>query len=114
MTIIYHNPKCRKSRAGLEYVRKLDPSAIIIEYIREGITADEIKKLVAMLGIRPLELVRTQEDYYRDNLKELHPADEEWFQILSDNPKLIRRPIVVKDGKAVLADPPEKADAVLY
>lgn len=113
MIVVYHNPKCRKSRAGLEYVRQHNPSAIVVEYIREGITPEEVKNLVTMLGIRPVGLVRTQEDYYRENLKDQNPTDEEWCRILAENPKLIKRPVVVCDGKAVLADPPEKS-AVLF
>ncbi|MDY0102114.1 MAG: ArsC/Spx/MgsR family protein [Lentimicrobium sp.] len=110
--IIYHNPKCRKSRAGLEYVKAKDPATVVKEYIREGISADEIREIVKMLGIPVTELVRTQEDYFKENLKGKYFTDEEWFNILSENPKLIRRPIVVRDGKAALADPPEKADEV--
>ena len=110
MTTIYHNPKCRKSRSGLKYVTELDPSLTVKEYVRAGISPDEIREIVKMLNIPPFELVRTQEEYYKDNLKGKDFSDEEWFTILSENPKLIRRPIVVRDGKAVLADPPEKAD----
>lgn len=111
--IIYHNPKCRKSRAGLKYVEAHDPAVEVKEYIREGISADEIRQIVKMLDISVTDLVRTQEDYFKENLKGKDFTDEEWFSILSNHPKLIRRPIVVHDGKAALADPPEKADKVL-
>ena len=111
--IIYHNPKCRKSRAGLEYVKSINSTVEVKEYIRQGISADEIREIVKMLGIGPFELVRTQEEYYKENLKGKDFTDEEWYTILSENPKLIRRPIVVNEGKAVLADPPEKADSVV-
>lgn len=110
--IIYHNPKCRKSRAGLEYVKAQDPAVEIKEYIREGISTDEIREIVKMLGIPVMELVRIQEDYFKENLKGKDFTDEEWFTILSENPKLIRRPIVVREGNAVLADPLEKADKI--
>lgn len=110
--IIYHNPKCRKSRAGLEYVKSMNPDVEVKEYIRQGISAAEIRDIVKMLGIPPFELVRTQEEYYKENLKGKDYTDEEWFEILSENPKLIRRPILVNKGKAVLADPPEKADSI--
>ena len=111
--IIYHNPKCRKSRAGLEYVKSINPTVEVKEYIRQGISPADIKEIVKMLGIAPFELVRTQEEYYKENLKGKDFSDEEWFTILSEYPKLIRRPIVVNEGKAVLADPPEKADSVV-
>jgi arsenate reductase (glutaredoxin) len=113
MVTVYHNPKCRKSRAGLEYVKSRYPGAEIRDYIREGISPEEIKQLISLLGVRPIDLVRTQEDFYKENLKDLIPTDEEWYRILSENPRLIRRPIVVNNGRAVLADPPEKAETIL-
>lgn len=113
MITVYHNPKCRKSRSGLEYVRKLDKACEVREYIREGITAGEIRTLVKMLGVSPFEIVRTQEDYYKENLKEQVTTDEQWYEILAEFPRLIRRPIVVCNGKATIADPPEKADLVI-
>lgn len=106
MITIYHNPKCRKSRAGLEFLKSKGLSPEVIEYIREGISPEEIKELVIMLGIKPFELVRVQEDYYKESLKGKNISDEEWFGILSEYPRLIKRPIVVENGKAVLADPP--------
>jgi len=113
MSIVYHNPKCRKSRAGLEYIRSKGNNVQVKEYIREGITAEEIGNLVQMLGIQPFDLVRIQEDFYKENLKGKEIRDAEWLHILSENPRLIRRPIVVNNGRAVIADPPEKADSVL-
>jgi arsenate reductase (glutaredoxin) len=109
MITIYHNAKCRKSRSGLEFLKSKGLSPEVIEYIREGISPGEIKELVKMLGITPFELVRVQEEYFKENLKGKNISDEEWFKILSENPRLIRRPVVVNNGKAVLADPPEIA-----
>ncbi|MBV2246645.1 MAG: hypothetical protein KUL83_05745 [Lentimicrobium sp.] len=113
MTTIYHNPKCRKSRAGLAYVKTIVPEAEVKEYIPEGITAGTIREIKQMLGIVPFDLVRTQEEFYKENLKGKEFSNEEWYSILSENPRLIRRPIVVKNGRAVIADPPEKADKVI-
>lgn len=113
MTTIYYNPKCRKSRAGLAYVKTIVPEAEVKEYIREGITAGTIREIIQMLGIVPFDLVRTQEEFYKENLKGKEFSNEEWYSILSENPRLIRRPIVVKNGRAVIADPPEKADKVI-
>jgi len=111
--IIYHNPKCRKSRAGLEYVKQRDNSVIVKEYIREGILPEEIGKLAQMLNIKPFEMVRTQEDYYRDVLKGKEISDEQWLAILSEYPRLLRRPILVNGDRAVIADPAEKADEII-
>ncbi|MBL7906463.1 MAG: arsenate reductase family protein [Bacteroidales bacterium] len=113
MITVYHNPKCRKSRAGLDYVKSTGAEVEVREYIREGISANEVKQLTLLLGIKPIELVRTQEEYYRENLKDQNLTDDDWYSILSENPRLIKRPVVVCDGRAVLADPPEKAGLIL-
>ncbi len=110
MITIYHNPKCRKSRAGLEYLKTKGVEFEIREYIRESISVDELRTLVDKLGIKPFDLVRTQEEYFKENLKGKILSDEEWLEVMSGNPRLIRRPVIVKDSGAVLADPPEKAD----
>ncbi|MBW6490333.1 MAG: hypothetical protein K0B15_03955 [Lentimicrobium sp.] len=108
--IIYHNPKCRKSRAGLEHLKGKGLNPEIKDYIRQGITPGEIRNLVIMLGIKPFDLVRVQEDYYKENLKGREIQEDDWYNILSENPRLIKRPVVVSNGKAVLADPPGKID----
>lgn len=110
MIKVYHNPRCRKSRAGLEYVRSKTDSFEVIEYLSNPLTPADLEHLVVKLGIKPVELVRTQEDYYKTNLKGKHFNDHEWIQILAENPKLIRRPIVESQYKAVVADPPEEAE----
>lgn len=112
MITIYHNNKCRKSRAGLEYLRSKGVEFEIREYIRDGITAEELKTIVSKLGVKPFDLVRTQEDYYKENLRDKTLSDAEWLEAMVGFPRLIRRPIVVKDNKAVLADPPEKMDTL--
>ena len=60
MITIYHNPKCRKSRAGLEYLKTKGVEFEIREYIREGITVEELRSMIDKLGIKPFELVRNQ------------------------------------------------------
>ncbi|MCO5257740.1 MAG: arsenate reductase family protein [Lentimicrobium sp.] len=110
MITIYHNPKCRKSRAGLEYLKTKGVEFEIREYIREGITVEELRSMIDKLGIKPSELVRTQEDYYKENYKGKTLNDEAWLEALAAYPRLIRRPVIVKDIRAVLADPPERTD----
>lgn len=110
MITIYHNPKCRKSRAGLEYLKTKGVEFEIREYIREGITVEELRSMIDKLGIKPFELVRTQEDYYKENYKGKTLNDEAWLEALAAYPRLIRRPVIVKDIRAVLADPPERTD----
>ncbi len=102
--IIYHNPRCRKSRAGLEWVKNYTSDIEIVDYIGNGISPAVLKKLAQQLNLKITDLVRTQEDIYKKQLKGKNFSDEEWLQIISENPKLIKRPIVVKGNKAVIGE----------
>jgi arsenate reductase (glutaredoxin) len=113
MMIIYHNPKCHKSRAGLQYLLDKGFEHTVVEYLKTPFTREQLKDLLMKLNMRPLEIVRTQEDEFKEKLKGKHFTDEEWITILLENPKLIQRPIVVKNHKAVLGQPVEEIDRLL-
>ncbi len=109
----YHYPKCKKSRAALEYVRKLGIEPLVVNYIEDGISIEKLKELFRLLQLSPSDMVRKQEEFYRENYKNKEISDEEWIRILSEYPKLLRRPIVVKDNQAVVADPPQIASQII-
>jgi len=113
MIRIYHNPRCRKSRAGLEYLQDKTGDFETIDYIRNGISREEIREILAKMNTSPSNLVRTQEDYYKKKLKGKDIPDEDWIDILAENPRLIQRPIIVTEHKAVLGQPPENIDNLL-
>jgi len=102
---IYHNPRCRKSRAGLEILISSGLDYEIVDYIKQGIKHEEIREILLKLHLRPKDLIRTQEELFRKELKNKNFNDEEWIRIISENPKLLRRPIVVGQFKAVIGDP---------
>jgi arsenate reductase len=104
---IYHNPKCSKSRQTLEIVRSKTSEFEIIEYLKNPLTAKEITVLLSQLNIKPLALVRTQEIIWRENYKGKELTDIEIINAMFENPKLIERPIVVKNNKAVIGRPTE-------
>jgi len=104
---IYHNPKCSKSRQTLEIVRNKTSEFEIIEYLNNPLTAKEITVLLSQLNIKPLSLVRTQEIIWRENYKGKELTDIEIINAMFENPKLIERPIVVRNNKAIIGRPPE-------
>ena len=106
-TIIYHNPKCSKSRKTLEYIKDKNISPKVKLYLEEEITKKEIKNIVKMLGIKPIELVRQNEEEFTD-YRNQNLNDQDVFNLLIKYPKLIERPIVVSNNKAILGRPPEK------
>jgi arsenate reductase len=113
MLKIYHNPRCRKSRAGLEYLMKKQKDIEIVDYIKSGLTLNELKEILLKTNMQPVELIRKQEDIYKKELKGKSFTREEWIRIICDNPKLLQRPIIVSKYKAVLGDPVDRIDTMM-
>jgi arsenate reductase (glutaredoxin) len=110
MVQIFHNPRCSKSRAGLDYLKTKTEDFEVIDYLKTGLTAESIRQILQRLNVNPIELVRTQEAYFKQQLKGKIFSDEEWIQIIVENPKLLKRPIIVNKYKAVWADPANLTD----
>ncbi len=115
MYTIYHNSRCSKSRAGLEYLKSKSSEIEIITYLKEenAFTIKSLTEILKKLNKKPIELVRTHEALYKSDFKGKDFSDTEWIQILVNNPQLIQRPIVVKNDKAVLANPASELDSLL-
>jgi arsenate reductase len=113
MIKIYHNPRCKKSRAGLEYLKNKKVEFEVVEYLKYPLDEKELKDILIKLNKKPLEMVRTQEDIYKKQFKGKNFTDDEWIRIMTENPKLIQRPIVLKDYKAVWADPADEIDRLI-
>ncbi len=113
MIKIYHNPRCKKSRAGLQYLREKGIEPEVIEYLKNPLSEADVKDLLVRLHKKPTEIIRTQEAIYKSDFKGRNFTDDEWVKILLEYPKLIQRPIVVKGPKAVLGDPASEIDVLL-
>lgn len=113
MITIYHNPRCRKSREGLEYLKSKCPEFQVVEYLKNPMSRATFKDLLMKLNKGPKELIRTQEDVYKERFHGKDFTDEEWITILLENPKLIQRPIVVRGYKAVIGQPREAINELL-
>ena len=113
MMKIYHNPRCTKSRQTLELIRTAGIEPEIIEYLNDVPSEAELKELIALLGIKPYDLLRRGEADFKDHFKGKDLSDDEWIAAMVKYPKLIERPIVVKQKKAVLGRPPENVKTLL-
>ncbi|NVN94635.1 MAG: arsenate reductase (glutaredoxin) [Bacteroidetes bacterium] len=113
MLKIYHNPRCKKSRAGLQYLTEKAKSFEIVDYLKKPLTEDQLKLLLAKLHKGPQEIIRTQEEIYKKRFKGKNFNDEEWIIILAEYPNLIQRPIIEKDHSAIWGDPVENLDSFL-
>lgn len=113
MIQIYHNPRCSKSRAGLQLLQEKGLEIEIIDYIKNPISSDELKQVISKLGIKPIELVRTRETIWKENYASKEMSDEEILQSMIKHPRLIERPIVVNNQKAVVGRPTELIETIL-
>ena len=105
---IMHNPRCSKSREALKILEENGVNAEIVKYLETPPTKEEIKELLKMLGINARDLMRTKEEIYKElNLKDVED-EEKLIEAMAEHPRLIERPIVIKDGKAVIGRPPSK------
>jgi arsenate reductase (glutaredoxin) len=108
MFTFYHNPKCSKSREGLELLKKKGVTITIKEYLREGLAENEVFNLSKLLGLKPEEFIRKKEDIYKDlKLSEKKLNTKQWCKIIAENPKLLERPILSDGKKAVIGRPSE-------
>ena len=110
---ILHNPRCRKSREGLAYLKAKTTDFELVEYLKEGLNKEMLEEILLKTNLNPEDLVRTQEDLYKKELKGKKFTREEWIRILIENPNLLHRPIVIAKHKAVLAQPPENIDKLI-
>ena len=106
---IYHNPRCSKSRQTLEILNKKKLDIDIIEYLKSPLDSNEISNLLKKLGYTARDLLRRGEDIYNNKkLSDKSLTDDFLIDMMSKNPILIERPIVVCNDKAIIGRPPEK------
>jgi arsenate reductase len=105
---IYHNPRCRKSREALQYLEETKQSFDIINYIDKRLSKAEIEQLLKELCYQPEELIRKNEAIWKEQYKGKDLSVDELVSALSENPKLIERPIISNGKSAVIARPLNK------
>lgn len=104
---IYHNPRCSKSRQTLALLQKNGVEPEVVLYLESVPTAEDLKDLLRKLDITTMQLIRKGEAIWKENYKGKELSDAQIIDAMIAHPKLIERPIVVKDNKAVLGRPPE-------
>ncbi|MEW6055950.1 MAG: arsenate reductase (glutaredoxin) [Bdellovibrionota bacterium] len=110
--VIYHNPRCSKSREALDRLRKAGVEPKIIEYLKSPISPPDLDRLLKQMNLKPDEIVRKSEERFIDLELDKSPprTRSAWVKLLADNPVLIERPIITNGTKAVLGRPVENVD----
>lgn len=113
--VIYHNPKCSKSRQTLQLLEEKGITPEVVKYMDAPPSADTLKDLLGKLGMAsPRDLMRKKESEYKElGLADAGKSDDDLLAAMSSHPRLIERPIVVNGGKAALGRPPESVLEIL-
>jgi len=111
--VIYHNPLCSKSRQTLALLEEKNIQPEIIKYLDTPPSVAELESLFVQLKLDNVRsMMRTKEDIYKE-LNLADATDEQLFEAMAANPKLIERPIVVSNGQAKHGRPPEQVLDIL-
>lgn len=113
-TTIFHNPRCSKSRQTLQLLGEQNIAPEIVEYLNTPPSAEQLSAILEMLGLEPRQLMRTKEPEYKDQgLDDEGLSRKQLIEAMVATPKLIERPIVIHNDKAIIGRPPEKVLDIL-
>ncbi len=106
--ILFHNASCSTSRTAKQLLEKENCRFEVRDYLNEPPTQKELKELLQKLGLKAIDIVRKKEALYQEQYSEVKLTNAEWIRVLSKNPRLIERPILITGSKAVIGRPPER------
>ncbi len=109
--VIYHNPKCSKSRETLALLENQGIAPQVIKYLETSPSVEELKRLYQQLGLNEVrDMMRCKEELYKElNLGDSQLSDDALFAAMAEHPK----PIVVCNGQARHGRPPEQVLEIL-
>ncbi|GAA3521742.1 arsenate reductase (glutaredoxin) [Aquimarina addita] len=84
-----------------------------IKYLDTPLIKEQLTEIIQLLNIQPKELIRTNETIWKEKFKGKDMTDDELIKAMCEHPKLIERPIVIKNNKAIIGRPPEKVTEIL-
>jgi arsenate reductase len=109
MIKIYYKSNCATSIETMRLLKKNTNEEIEkVEYLINTPTAKELKATIKMLGMTAHEFLRKKEPLYKEKFADRKLTEAQWIKVMIENPILIERPVIIKDGKAIIARPPDK------
>lgn len=106
--ILWHNPRCSKSRQALKLLEEHGVTPKIVKYLETPPSVSEIEALLSTLAIDARALMRTKESIYKEEQLAKVENPQELIAAMAAHPKLIERPIIIHGQKAVIGRPPER------
>ena len=112
--VIYHNPRCSKSRQTLQLLKDQGVEPEVVEYLDNPPSKTKLKQILKMLGLKPRELMRRKESEYKElGLNDESLSTDQLIDAMVQTPRLIERPIVINGDKAAIGRPPEQVLEIL-
>lgn len=106
--ILWHNPRCSKSREALALLEEKGVQVVIRRYLEDAPTVDELRGLQVWLGVPVIEMMRPKEAAFAEMGLSRDADDETLLAAMAQQPKLIERPVLIASGRAVIGRPPER------
>ncbi len=113
MIKIYHNPRCSKSRQGLELLKNTGKDFEVVKYLEDSPSKEELRKIIDYLDIAPKDLIRKTEAIWKEKFRGKSLTDGEILNAMVQYPKLIERPIVINGKKAAIGRPVENITKII-
>ena len=110
---LLHNPRCRKSREGLEFLKSKNIEFKTVLYLADKLDKREIKEIIDKSEINPIHFIRKQEKIWKELFKNKSLSKNQIIQAIFEHPKLMQRPIFISQNKVIIANPPEEALKIL-
>lgn len=112
--VIYHNPRCSKSRQTLELLKQNNVEPVVVEYLKTPLNKEQIVSLLTKLNLTVTDIMRSKESEYKElGLHNEDVTDQQRLDAIVSTPKLLERPIVVNGDRAAIGRPPENVLAIL-
>ncbi len=110
---LLHNPRCRKSREGMEFLKTKKIEFETILYLSDLLDKNQIEEIIDKSDLNPIDFIRKQEIVWKESFKNKSLSKSQIIQAIFENPKLMQRPIFVSKNKAIIANPPEESLKIL-
>lgn len=113
MIKVYHNPRCRKSREALQFLEEKNLDFEVVLYLNDPLSEEKLAELINILNIPAIDLIRKEESLWKSEFKDKNLSENELIKLMIQEPRLMQRPIVVMDNKAVIARPADSINDLL-
>ena len=111
--LIYHNPRWGKSRNSVRILEEKNVDYKIIEYLKHSLSINELKNILKILNLKPIDIIRTSELDYKENNISKVTDNEKLLEAILKYPKILQRPIILNGDKGVIGRPPEKILSII-